>query len=269
MSSSLESTTSGMALVTKAGSILQLLAEHGELSVAQLSGHTGEPASSLYRLLAALEGLDWVEPGSRRGKIRLGLDLVRLGHALESQLDLRAMALPELRRIHDQTRQTVFLCVRRGLSATCIERIEGTDVKIQRLRLGDSMPLGQGVAPRAILAFESPEFIASYLAQMPVDENYGIIAADATELRDQLVDIARTGTSVSRGDLGPGIGGVGAPIFNHRKEVVGAVSISGLTHRVFDNDYDPVEVVGNAATRISRNLGAVLPAPMEFEGVTR
>ncbi|ABM09877.1 MULTISPECIES: IclR family transcriptional regulator [Micrococcaceae] len=247
----------GMNLVTKSAAVLRAIAEAGELTVSELAERTAEPASSLYRLLSTLQAIGWVEDGSRRGKTRLGLDFVRLGAKLEAQLDLRDLARPELERLHAATGQTSFLCIRRGLRAVCIDRIDGLDVQIHNLRLGESMPLGQGAAPRAILAFEIPEVVQRYLRDLPEDELFGPVAHNAEELRRLLAETASAGVAVAHSDWGQGIGGVGAPIFNHTGAVVGALSISGQTHRVFHSDYDPVAMVQSAAATVSRALGAI------------
>src|SRR5690349_20531357 len=49
-------------VLTKVGAVLDLLAEHGELGAAEISAATGEPRSSVYRILGSLERLDMVEP---------------------------------------------------------------------------------------------------------------------------------------------------------------------------------------------------------------
>lgn len=247
----------GMNLVTKSALVLQAIADAGELSVNELAERTGEPASSLYRLLSTLEMIGWVEPGSRRGKMRLGLGFVRLGARLESQLDLRELARPELERLHAETGQTAFLCIRRGLRAVCIDRIDGLDVQIHNLRLGESMPLGQGAAPRAILAFESADIVERYLRELPDDPLFGPVAPSPESLREKLSETAAAGVAVAHNDWGQGIGGVGAPIFNHKGSVVGALSISGQTHRVFHSGYDLVASVKSAADTVSRALGAL------------
>ncbi|MDI2033589.1 IclR family transcriptional regulator [Paenarthrobacter nitroguajacolicus] len=248
--------TGGMNLVTKSAAVLQAIADAGELTVGELAERTGEPASSLYRLLSTLQAIGWVEDGSRRGKTRLGIDFIRLGAKLEAQLDLRELARPELEKLHAATGQTAFLCIRRDLRAVCIDRIDGLDVQIHNLRLGESMPLGQGAAPRAILAFESDELVERYLRELPEDEFFGPVAKNADDLRRRLKETAADGVAVAHSDWGQGIGGVGAPIFNHADEVVGALSISGQTHRLFHTGYDPVEMVVSAAAAVSRALGA-------------
>lgn len=253
-----EASAGGMGLVTKSASVLQALAASGELTVGQLSDVTGEPVSSLYRLLSSLDTIGWVEQGSKRGKVRLGLDFLRLGARLEAQLDLRQLALPELSRLHEATGETVFLCIRRGMSAVCIERIDGRDVQIHSLRLGESLPLGEGVAPRAILAFESPEFVARYLRESVSLAHVSAIAPDPDQLVQLLEETAIKGVAIAEADWVDGIGGVGAPVFDHRGNVVAALSISGLSRRLFSGEFDAVALVAQAAQTVSRKLGSEL-----------
>ncbi|TVU61272.1 IclR family transcriptional regulator [Paenarthrobacter nitroguajacolicus] len=251
-----EASVGGMGLVTKSVAVLQALAASGELTVGQLSDATGEPVSSLYRLLSSLDAIGWVEQGSKRGKFRLGLDFLWLGARLEAQLDVRRLALPELTRLHEATGETVFLCIRRGMSAVCIERIDGRDVQIHSLRLGESLPLGEGVAPRAILAFESPDFVARYLRDAASRAPVSAIAPDREQLVRLLDETAASGVAVAEADWVDGIGGVGAPIFDHKGHVVAALSISGLSGRLFSGDIDVVALVTQAARAVSLKLGS-------------
>ncbi|MEV7604184.1 IclR family transcriptional regulator [Paenarthrobacter sp. NPDC089322] len=258
MTENAEASAGGMGLVSKSVAVLQALAASGELTVGQLSAATEEPVSSLYRLLSSLDAIGWVEQGTKRGKFRLGLDFLLLGSRLEAQLDLRRLALPELTRLHEASGETVFLCIRRGFSAVCIERIDGRDVQIHSLRLGESLPLGEGVAPRAILAFEAPEFVARYLQDFASKSPISAIAPDGAQLVKLLAETAASGVAVAEADWVDGIGGVGAPIFDHRGHVVAALSISGLSRRLFSGEFDAVALVTQAARAVSEKLGSDL-----------
>ncbi|WP_238324507.1 helix-turn-helix domain-containing protein [Paenarthrobacter aurescens] len=62
--------------MTKSAAVLRALAEHSPLrvsTVGQPPEATGEPMSSLYRLLSSLDEIGGVEQGTPRGKFRLGL----------------------------------------------------------------------------------------------------------------------------------------------------------------------------------------------------
>src|SRR5204863_7152760 len=126
-----------------------------------------EPRTTVYRLLTGLQALDMVEVGSRAGTYRLGWRLLRLGSAVIERLDERQAALPVMERIHERTGETVFLCVRRGDDAVCIERIDGLRVQSLALRLGGSLALHLASGSRVPLAWGPREEWDAYVARCP------------------------------------------------------------------------------------------------------
>jgi DNA-binding IclR family transcriptional regulator len=253
----LEHDSGGLELISKAGAVLDILEQHKEASAADLAAALGEPLSSVYRLLQSLTTTGWVDRGSRRGAYRLGLSLMTIGGLVEDHLDIRDASLPSLRELVDATNVTSFLCVRRGPRAVCLERIEGYAVQSLAMLLGGSLPLYAGAAPRALLAF------------LPVAEQSAILKDTSQQLRDDpprpddqdiIADIARiraAGYSVSDGDVTPGIAALGAPVFNHRGEVQGALSLSGLRGQVLNpaSVDDTIELLRHSAGKASAALG--------------
>lgn len=245
-------------VLAKAVLLLECLAETPELSAVQLAECIGEPRSTVHRLLASLQQLDMVEPGSRRGAYRLGLKPLRLGATVIARFDERQAALPVMERIHEQTEETVFLCVRRGHEAVCIERIDGRWVRSMALRLGGSLPLHIGGAPRALLAWEPRELWEKYAATETLvsptcDEpiSFDELAADLERVRAQ-------GFSISDGDVVPGIAALGAPIFDHPDRVCAALSISGPRPLILEQNAELVQsLLVDGAAEISRALGFV------------
>src|ERR671937_1736632 len=104
--------TAPVAVLAKAVAVLDHVAAEGEVTPARLAELTGEPRSTVYRLLASLQQLELVEPGRRRGTYLLGLKLFRLGSTVVSRFDERQAALPVMERIHEEIGETTFLCVR-------------------------------------------------------------------------------------------------------------------------------------------------------------
>jgi DNA-binding IclR family transcriptional regulator len=253
----LERDSGGLELISKAGAVLDILERHGEASAAELAAALGEPLSSVYRLLQSLTTTGWVDRGSRRGAYRLGLSLITIGGLVEDHLDIRDAALPSLRELVDATGATSFLCVRRGTRAVCLERIEGYAVKSLAMLLGGSLPLYAGAAPRALFAF------------LPDAERSAILKDTSQQLRDDpprpddmeiIADIERiraVGYSVSDADVTPGIASLGAPVFNHRGEVQGSLSLSGLRGQVLDpaGVDDTIRLLRLAAGKASAALG--------------
>jgi DNA-binding IclR family transcriptional regulator len=250
---------SGLELITKAGAVLDVLEQQGEASAADLAATLGEPLSSVYRLLQSLTSTGWVDRGSRRGAYRLGLTLMTIGGLVEDHLDIREASLPSLRELVDATGVTSFLCVRRGPRAVCLERIEGYAVQSLAMLLGGSLPLYAGAAPRALLAYlpaaEQRAILSDTSQQMGGDPP----RPDDEAILADIAGIRAVGYSVSDADVTPGIASLGAPVFNHRGEVQGALSVSGLRGQVLNpaSVEDTIKRLMVAADQASAALGWV------------
>jgi DNA-binding IclR family transcriptional regulator len=244
-----EDGAAGLNVLAKAQSAVEEIARRGPLTAADLATRLDEPASSVYRLLTNLTQARWLERGDVRGEYRLGSRFLWLSDRLEGQLDVRSAALPSLRVLNSATRQTSFLCVRSGDRATCIERLDGQDVQIQRLRVGASLPLHEGAAPRVLLAFQPGPFVDDYFASSFPK------TGDSRRAREELTQIVTRGYAVADDEAASGIRSVGAPIFDHRGQVTAAISVSGLSGRLIVDSDETVQLVRTEAAAASTSLG--------------
>src|ERR671920_426532 len=246
--------TAGLELIAKVDAVIGVLEAGGEASAVEIAKRTGEPLSSVYRLLQSLTGVGWVDRGWRRGTYRLGLLLLTIGGQLEDKLDVRKCALPSLRRLVETTNTTSFLCVRRDTRAVCVERVEGQAVRSLAMQLGSSLPLFVGAAPRAILAFLPPAEQRSSLRafRLPGDPP----RPDAAAIQTDIERVRRDGFALSDGDVTPGIAALGAPVFNHRGELEAAISMSGLRSQILGSARaGNIELITTCAREVSRALG--------------
>ena len=246
------------SLIVKAGALMEALAGERIATSARLTEMIGEPVSSVYRMLASLADIGWVEQIGHRGAYRAGGKLLSLASDFARHLDIRRAALPVLKRIHDATGETTFLCVRHGTRAVCIERIDGVRVNSRVLRLGRSLPLHVGAAPRALLAFEDRDGWEEYatIASLTDDLGHDI---SRSALYAELDEIRSAGFVVSDNTVTPGIAAVGAPIFDDRGEVSASLSVSGLREGVLappsDGTPSAVDLVREGAIELSTYLG--------------
>jgi DNA-binding IclR family transcriptional regulator len=244
-------------VLSKVVAVLDILADKADMTPAELSQALGEPRSTVYRLLIALAEHDYVEPGARRGSYQLSLKLYELGSAAARRFkDVRAAALPAMERLHETTRQTIFLVVRRGFQAVCIERLEGQLVGVMILSVGGSIPLHGGANARTLLAFEPREFWEEYVASGPLYRFMDATPVTRKALFNELAVIAERGEAISDEDVIPGIASVGAPIFDHRDRIRAAISVSGPRPAILDGNLEAnLKLVRHAAAEISRQLG--------------
>src|SRR5690606_31297222 len=84
---------------------------------------------------------------------------------LATRFDIAELARPALIRLARETGDTVFLSVREGLDAICLERQVGSyPIKTLTLDVGDRRPLGVGAGSLALLAFLPEAEIAEIIA---------------------------------------------------------------------------------------------------------
>jgi DNA-binding IclR family transcriptional regulator len=244
-----------IAVLSKAMAILEHLSVEGELTPARIAELIDEPRSTVYRLCSSLQALGYIEAGTQRGTYRLSLKLFELGGTVIGRYDERASALPVMQRLHDATGETVFLCVRRGLEAVCIERIDGARVMLLELRLGGSLPLHLGAAPRCLLAFEPESAWREYLDAATLERRTPRSPASRTAILGELRATRKRGYAISDQDVTPGIVSLGAPIFDHRGLVTASLSIGGLRDVLGDDGSSVTQLVVEGAAEISHSLG--------------
>lgn len=245
----------GMAILEKSGAIIAALEQFGQATAQELAEHVDEPVSSTYRLLASLSSLGWVDSRYRRGYFRLGDRFIRVGSRLEDRLNVRDACTPALDALRKQTGATTFLCFRRFDTAVCVERLEAQDVRSLAMRLGDSLPLFSGAAPRAILAYLPKREREAILARFADRRSAGEKIPGDRALRSDIDTIRSRGYSISDQDVTPGIAAVGAPVFNHRGELEAAISVSGLRNRLLEPSANSAALTVQAAAEASRALG--------------
>jgi DNA-binding IclR family transcriptional regulator len=161
-----------------------------------------------------------------------------------------------MNRIRDETGLTVYLLVRRGDHAVCVERVEGERVASLALQLGGSLPMHTGAAPRALLAFAPEEEWQRYVSAGPLVRLTPSTPATRQRLFDVLTRERAEGVTVSDGDVTVGIAAIGAPVFDFRGEVIAALSVSGLRGDLLGQSKTHLQnLVRSGAAEVSASMG--------------
>ena len=245
----------GLDVLDDADAVLGALEAEGEAGpsrVAEVAGLRRRDAAAVLERLCATRARR-----ARRaaGTYRLGLRLFHLGAAVGRRLEVRQAARPALEELHRATEETVYLCIRRGDEALCVDRIDGLWVQSLTLRVGEALPLHLGAASRALLAHESAAFRRGYLERATLERLTERTPASRTAVARELRSVLERGYAVSDGDIRLGIASVGAPVRDHTGAVVAAVSVGGLRPSILDDEAATAALVRAAAERISRALG--------------
>jgi DNA-binding IclR family transcriptional regulator len=191
------------------------------------------PKSTTYRLVRELQERGFLER-SGGAHVELGVNFHKLVRtAKNSNRDVRLMALPSMKRIAEAVRESVSLMRLMNRQVVCIESIEGQYALRVSIEQGRTQPIYAGASSRVLLAFQ-PEKDWPVLLSKPLDRLTVTTIIDADVLRENLLAVRRDGYAVSNGEIDDGARAVAVPLFNHRDEIVAALSIEAPASRMPD-----------------------------------
>ena len=239
--------------------VLDAIAKRGPSRVADIVQATGLGQSTVSRLLAALERLDYVVRDPETGAHRLGLVFLELaGVALNEQMVYRHARQPA-QRLAAELGLGVNVAIRRGSELYYLCNFEGPLAPKNFTLMGQRNPLHATGLGKCLLSGLEPDERRRLLPELTPFTMRTI--TDHDDLDDVIAGVRRWGYSTEREELALGRSCVAAPIRDSAGSIVGAVSISGSLS-VLDLDAREAEIAQRAveiADSISTALGYAGP----------
>ncbi len=252
--------SNGVSTVNRVCSILDAFSEENKaLTLTEISRAVSLPKSTTFRLLAALEekGILNRDPDGR--SFRLGYMLIHLGILAQNSNELRAVALPVLRKLSEQTRETSVLSVldRANNAGVWIEQIESPQAVRWAKRVGSRLKLHAGASSKVLWAFLPEEEIDCILTQIDLTPFLPNTITNEYQMRAELREIRELGYAVSFEETDNGAMGVAAPVYDHTNRPAAGIGVIGPVARVSPNQIPEIaETVLSAGRELSRLLGA-------------
>ena len=191
-----------------------------EFSVGELLKRVDLSRPTLYRLLYTLQEHGFLVSVGEPQRFRLGPSVARLAHVWKSTLDLSVLAEPVLRRIWEETRETVALLVPRGNMRLCVAELPSPQPLNFKRGVGYTERIVLGATGRAILAYmaPTPDQLREYLQGTQVD---------LKDLKAELDLTRKRGYATSRNELISGAVAVAVPFFDRHSQVAGSMGVFG------------------------------------------
>jgi DNA-binding IclR family transcriptional regulator len=224
---------SGAQSLHRAISLIRAVARHNDpgSTLSKLARESSLHVATAHRMLSVLskEGLVFHDPVSKH--YHLGIDLFLLAGAAQ-QFTLRHQFRTALEKIAQETGDTVFLLIRSGNDALCLDRVEGKfPIRTVPIDIGIRRPLGIGAGSLALIAFSAPEEVEPILRA-----NARRYPQFKKLTREDIQSIAaqsrKTGHVVSEGLFHEGVTSVGIPVFREKGEVIAAITVSSVSQRM-------------------------------------
>ena len=257
-----------IAVLDRALDLLEALAEApagAPLGVSEVARRAGVTKSAAFRILANLERRGYVAKDPVNARYSLGTQLVYLGERSLGAIDLRAAARPALEALQQRFGETVNLGVRDGAEVVYVDMIESSHGLRMAARIGGRDYLHSTALGKAILAFLLPaerDHLLYAPAGLPARTERTI--TDPARLRAELERVRERGIAEDRDENEVGARCLGAPIFDHRGGVAGAISLSAPDSRLDDARATEVAAAVRAeAASITRRLGGRIEPPTD------
>jgi IclR family acetate operon transcriptional repressor len=231
------------------------------LTAKQVAALSRLPVSTVHRFLANLVTAGFLNR-DLEGTHHLGIACFAIGQAAAGQLDIRRLSLPYLRELNLQTRETIHLTVRHGVSAVYVEKLDSPEPLRIHSRIGASVPLYCTAVGKVMLAYMSSDEQERVLSQLELKRLTPNTAGSLQELKAELFRVRKNGYASDLEEHELHIRCVAAPIWDHSGSVQSSLSITAPSLRM------PVArlrqlapLIQTAGLQISTELGYRPPVP--------
>ena len=207
-------------------------AAEGGQRVSDLARTLGYTQATTHRLLQQLVDEGLAEQAAHNKRYALSLDFFALAAKAGDTASLRERCRPALLRLGASLGDSVFLLVRAGFDAMCLDRFEGPfPIRSFTGDIGGRVPLGVGQGSIAILA-HLPEAERDEVMRHNVPRIRHLGALDEVYLRTEAARVLRQGYANTNSGLIEGMAGVAVPVFDAAGRVAAALSVGTLTARL-------------------------------------
>lgn len=225
-------------------------AEEPLQGVTEVAAQVGLHKSSVSRLLTTLEELEVVEREESSRKYRLGLGLIGIAGPLLANLDVRRLALPSLRQLAGDTRETAALAVWNGSETVIVEQVASPLQIKHTTALGTRYCTTDSASVRVFLAERDSAEVRAL-----VERGHLETSGSVANVLERLEHERERGFAVNHGDTSPDEVGIASPVRDHRGEVVAAVLLAAPFYRAGERVAELAGACRATAAEISARLG--------------
>ncbi|WP_108662124.1 IclR family transcriptional regulator [Acuticoccus kandeliae] len=247
---------SSVQSVSRALTLLTMLGRaDGGIRVTTLAREAGLPISTTHRLLTTLELHGYAQFAPDTALWSVGREAFAAGAGFGRRRTFVAPALPFLRRLRDETRETANLGVLEDEAIVTVSQVESREIMRAISPPGGAVPPFSSGMGKAIISTWPDAEIRDLVARL------GLPAMTANSLRSEaavLADIAATrarGYAVDEEEYLVGLRCIAAPVFAPNGEAVCAISVSGLALRLTPAR---IPVIGERVSAAARALTVAL-----------
>jgi len=198
--------------------------------VSELADHTDLPRSTVHNYLSTLEQEEYVF--KEDDEYHVGIRFLELGAHARNRRQIYEIAKPEIARLAEETGELANLLVEEHGRGTYLQRARGTDAVKVEAHVGTRVPLHTTALGKAILSHLPEERVEEIVDVHGLEPATTGTVANREDLFAELDAIRDRGYAFDDEERLDGLRCVAAPILSNDERVLGAVSVSGPSHRI-------------------------------------
>lgn len=235
--------------------ILELLSRES-MTASEIQKEMGLNKSTVHRLLITLRSRGFVERIEATGIYGIGLKLVEISSIRLNHIELKTEALPYLHQLANRLNQSVQLAILDEREAVFIEKVEKYQSFHMYCQIGKRIPLYcSGVGKSLLLDKEEKEvreMLSKVVFRRFTDNTHQTVEALLTDLEAS----RKLGYTKDCGEHEEDVHCVAMPVYDYRGKIVAAVSVTGFTEKVFDEEgQEARKALKTTCDNISGRLG--------------
>jgi DNA-binding IclR family transcriptional regulator len=231
--------------------ILEVICDEPPIGVSDIGRRLGLPKATVQRVVGTLKAEGWITPVTHRLTQWAPAErLLILASKLDRGSGLQAVALPVLKTLRDQTRESVNLLVRHNRDLVIIDRVESPLAVRTYSEIGSAIPLHVSSAGKAILAALGAEVTAKIVPDV-LETFTGTTHQTLASLTDEFATIRENGYAVNWSEWRDGVVGIGAAIRDAAGAPVAGIAIAVPSARC---DGDRAHQLGTLLTGYVRQI---------------
>lgn len=235
--------------------ILDLLSQHDELGVSEISKETKIGKASVFRMLYTLEKKGYVHK-TNDSKYKLGIKFAHFGSIVLEKQNIFVLIRPFLQHLRDKHNETTHLGILDDDLNVIFMVKEASNTTIQMAsRVGYKLPFYVSAMGKLLVASRLDEKMEERLRSYKFKKYTENTITDFDSLMEQLDKIREQGYSEDAEESEYGLVCYAAPIKDLTGQIIAAISISGTYFRMRNNKEALINSLKETAYEVSTSLG--------------
>ena len=215
--------------------VMEILAETGPVTLAELCSHLDLNKSTVHRLLSSLMYMEYVKQDSETGKYALSFKLLNLSNKLLSHIDILDTVRPCLRKLSAEIGETVHFVQLDGLDAVYICKEESQQNSIRMVsKVGNRIPLYCSGVGKAMMADMDPARIQTIWNDSDIKKLTPHTIIDYTQFLEKIKEVNTKGYALDDEENELGVRCIAVSIPDYKGRTKYAFSVSAPIGRMSD-----------------------------------